>query len=80
MTAYCFLPGSPTIGWYSGVVVLDVVRGGRVFYELMFHIMHVQTFVEECRWQFLLQYRDPVTPIPKQISYKKKQWRPPSKK
>jgi hypothetical protein len=24
------LLGSPTIGWYSGIVVLDVVRGERV--------------------------------------------------
>jgi hypothetical protein len=31
MTAYCLLPDSPTIAWYSGVVVLDVVRGERVF-------------------------------------------------
>jgi hypothetical protein len=24
------LLGSPTIGWYSGIVVLDVMRGERV--------------------------------------------------
>jgi hypothetical protein len=27
MMANYSLPGSPTIGWYSGVAVLDVVRG-----------------------------------------------------
>jgi hypothetical protein len=27
MEGYCLLLGSPTIGWYSGIVVLDVVRG-----------------------------------------------------
>jgi hypothetical protein len=49
MTAYYgFLLGSPTIGWYSGIVVLDVVRGGRVLDLLMFDIMHVRSFVEEC--------------------------------
>jgi hypothetical protein len=62
MAAYCLLLGSPTIGWYSGIVVLDVVRGKRVLDLLMLSIMHVRTFVEECN------------------SYKKKQWRPPSKK
>jgi hypothetical protein len=46
MTAYCLLLGSPTIGWYSGTVVLDVVRGERVLDWLMFNIMHVRTFVE----------------------------------
>jgi hypothetical protein len=30
MTAYGLLLGSPTIGWYSGIVVLDVVRKERV--------------------------------------------------
>jgi hypothetical protein len=30
MTAYCLLLGSPTIEWYSGIVVLDVVRRERV--------------------------------------------------
>jgi hypothetical protein len=30
MEAYYLLLGSPTIGWYSGIVVLDVVRGERV--------------------------------------------------
>jgi hypothetical protein len=39
MTAYCLLLGSPAIGWYSDVVVLDVVRGEPVFYYLMFNIM-----------------------------------------
>jgi hypothetical protein len=31
MTTNRLLPGSPTLGWYLGVVVLDVVRGERVF-------------------------------------------------
>jgi hypothetical protein len=49
MTAYCLLLDSPTIGWYSGIVVLDVERGGSVFLtSLCFNIMHVRTFVEEC--------------------------------
>jgi hypothetical protein len=48
MAAYCLLLGSLTIGWYSGIVVLDVVRGERVFDQLMLNIMHVRTFVEEC--------------------------------
>jgi hypothetical protein len=49
MTAYCLLLGSPIIGWYSGIVVLDVVRGERVRDKLMLNIiMYVQTFVEEC--------------------------------
>jgi hypothetical protein len=48
MTAYCFLIGSPTIGWYSGIVVLDVVRGERVHDQLMLNVLHVQTFMEEC--------------------------------
>jgi hypothetical protein len=30
MTVYRLLLGSLTIGWYSGIVVLDVVRGERV--------------------------------------------------
>jgi hypothetical protein len=30
MTANCLLAGSPTFGWYLGVIVLDVVRGKRV--------------------------------------------------
>jgi hypothetical protein len=30
MTVYCLLLGSPTIGCYSGIVVLGVVRGKRV--------------------------------------------------
>jgi hypothetical protein len=30
MTANCLLPGSLALGWYMGVVVLDVVRGERV--------------------------------------------------
>jgi hypothetical protein len=49
MAAYCLLLGSPTIGWYSGIVVLDVVRGERVLDLLMFNTMHVRNFVEECR-------------------------------
>jgi hypothetical protein len=49
MAAYCLLLDSPTIGWYSGIVVLDVVRGERVLDYLMLNIMHVWTFVEECR-------------------------------
>jgi hypothetical protein len=48
MAAYCLLLGSPTIGWYYGIVVLDVVRGERVLDELMLNIMHVRTFVDEC--------------------------------
>jgi hypothetical protein len=48
MAAYCLLLGSPTIGWYSGIVALDVVRGEGVLDKLMLNIMHVQTFVEEC--------------------------------
>jgi hypothetical protein len=48
MTAYCFIPSPPTIVCYSGVVVLDVVRGERILDQLMFNIMHVRTFVEEC--------------------------------
>jgi hypothetical protein len=33
LAVYCLLLGSPHIGWYSGIiVVLDVVRGERVFY------------------------------------------------
>jgi hypothetical protein len=47
MTAYLLLPGSSTIGWYSGVVLLEVVRGERVLDKLLFHIMHVRNFVEE---------------------------------
>jgi hypothetical protein len=50
MAAYCLLLGSPTVGWYSGIVVLDdVVRGERVLDKLMLNIMHVRNFVEECR-------------------------------
>jgi hypothetical protein len=48
MTAYYSLLGSSSIGWYSGIVVLDVVRGDRVLDSLMFNIMHVRTLVEEC--------------------------------
>jgi hypothetical protein len=50
MAAYCLLLGSPAIGWYSGIVVLDVVRGERVLDKLMLNIMHVRTLVEECRY------------------------------
>jgi hypothetical protein len=49
MTAYYLLPGSPTIGWYSGIVVFDVVRGEHALDKLMFNIMRVWTFVEDCR-------------------------------
>jgi zinc transporter ZupT len=49
MTANCLLSGSPTLGWHLGVVVLDVVRGERVLDYLMFNILHVMTFVEECK-------------------------------
>jgi hypothetical protein len=52
MTAYCLLLGSPTVGWYSGIVLLDVVRGGRVLDEVMFNIMNVRTFVEECTYRY----------------------------
>jgi hypothetical protein len=48
MTADCRLPGSPTIGRYLGVVVLDVVRGERIIGGLMLNVMHVWTFVEDC--------------------------------
>jgi hypothetical protein len=48
MTVNCLLLGSPTLGWYLGVVVLDVVRGERVLDLRMFKMMHVQTFVEVC--------------------------------
>jgi hypothetical protein len=50
MTGNCLLPGSPAVGWYSGVVALDVVRGERVLEKLMFNTMHVQNYVEECRY------------------------------
>jgi hypothetical protein len=43
------LLGSPTIWFYSGIVELDVVRGERVLDWLMLSIMHVRTFVGECR-------------------------------
>jgi hypothetical protein len=49
MALNCLLLGSPTIGWNSGIVVLDVVRGERVLDELMLNTMHVRTFVEECK-------------------------------
>jgi hypothetical protein len=42
------LLGSPTIGWYSGIVVLDVAREERALDWLMLNIMHVRNFVEEC--------------------------------
>jgi hypothetical protein len=60
MTAYCLLIGWPKIGWYSGIVVLDVVRGERVLYQLMFNIMHVQTFVEECKSE-ITRVHNPLT-------------------
>jgi hypothetical protein len=49
MTANYLLPGSPTTGRYLGVVVLDVVRGERVLGYVMFSIVHVRAFMEECR-------------------------------
>jgi hypothetical protein len=39
------LPGSPTLGWYLVVVVLDVVRGERGLDLLMLNIMHARTLV-----------------------------------
>jgi hypothetical protein len=43
------LPGSPTIDeWYSGVIVLVVLKGEGVLDLLMFYIMHVRIFVGEC--------------------------------
>jgi hypothetical protein len=48
MATYCLLLGYSTIGLYSGIVVLDVVKGERVLDQLMFDIMHVRNFVAEC--------------------------------
>jgi hypothetical protein len=48
MTANYFFLESPTIAWYSGVVVPDVVSGERVLNALMLNIMYIQYFVEEC--------------------------------
>jgi hypothetical protein len=48
MTASCLLLGSTTLGWYMGIVLLDVVRGARVLDKLMSNILHVRTFVQEC--------------------------------
>jgi hypothetical protein len=48
MTVTCLLPGSPTLGWYLGVIVFVVVRGELDLDYLMFDIMHVQTCLEEC--------------------------------
>jgi hypothetical protein len=51
MKAKRLRPGSPTLGRYLGVAVLDVlgvVRGERVLDYLMFYKLHVPTFVEEC--------------------------------
>jgi hypothetical protein len=47
MTGNCLLPGSTTLGWYLGVVVLDVAREERVLDYLMLNTVHVRTFVEE---------------------------------
>jgi hypothetical protein len=56
MAASCLLPRSVTPGWYLGVVVLDVVRGG-VFLTscLCFNILNVPNFVEECMFRFGVQ-------------------------
>ena len=35
-----------TMGWYSGIVVLDVVKGERVIEKLDFNILHVRTFAK----------------------------------
>jgi hypothetical protein len=48
MTCSCLLRGSPTLGRYLGVAVLDEVRGERVLDSVMLNIMHSRTFVEEC--------------------------------
>jgi hypothetical protein len=47
MAASCLLPGYPTLEWYVGVVVLNVVRGERVLDYLVFNIIYVRNFVEE---------------------------------
>jgi hypothetical protein len=36
MTVYFLIVGSPTIGWYSGIAVLDEVRGERFLDKDMF--------------------------------------------
>jgi hypothetical protein len=43
------LPGTPRLGWYLGVVVLVVVIGECVLELFMFNIVHVLSYVEECR-------------------------------
>jgi hypothetical protein len=43
MIANCLLSSLPTLGWYMGVVVLDVVRGEHVLDYRMFNERHVQT-------------------------------------
>jgi hypothetical protein len=50
MTANCLLPGSPTLGWYLGVIGPYVVRGEGAldWLIIMFSTMHVRTLVEEC--------------------------------
>jgi hypothetical protein len=48
MTANSLFLGSPTLGPYPGVVVLDVVRDVRVLDKLMLNVMHVRTLAEEC--------------------------------
>jgi hypothetical protein len=64
------------LGWYLGVVVLDLVKGERVLEYIMFNIMHVRTFVEEC-WIKLLPFppelplplwRSPANPYPFEIT------------
>jgi hypothetical protein len=48
MTGSCLLRGSPTLGRYLGVAVLDdEVRGGRVLDSVVLNTMLKRTFVDE---------------------------------
>jgi hypothetical protein len=54
MMAYYLLSGSPTIGWYSGVVVLDVVRGERLLDELMSGLLRRSVSVRDLEFTVVI--------------------------
>jgi hypothetical protein len=60
MMANCLLPGSTTIGWYLGVVVLDLVTGGhgRVFFTsfCFTYWAYVRTLIRYCVHVMIIVY------------------------